>query len=76
MESQVRVAEHRIKRLPSGRYDYRLKYMVVGDYIKLSDWDKYTSLSHAARSFGRKRSGWDFHMGNLEDGTPVMWRIS
>ena len=76
MAREIRSAEHRILRGRDGRYKYRLKYMVVGDYIKVPDWEKQGSLGHSARSFAKKHPGWDFQMSTLEDGTPVMWRIA
>lgn len=76
MAFEIRSAEHRISRTRSGRYKYRLKYMVVGDYIKLPDLSKYASLVDSARGFAKRHPGWDFHLTTLEDGTPVMWRIN
>lgn len=72
----MRCAEHHIKLSHTGRYNYRLKYMVIGDYIKIPDWDKYPSVTGTARRFAKQHPGWDFHTGILEDGTPVLWRIA
>jgi hypothetical protein len=76
MACLMREAEHYTRKTKTGRTNYRWKYLRVGDYIPLASWDQYQSIYSAARYFAKKRPGWDFHMGTLENGRPALWRIA